>query len=135
MTMSGVSSSGGEFWTAENPDVRVCGVFTAEVGQEPEATLEQGLTAGLGSGPAPAPTPAFKPGDMAGAMRAHAAGSVARFRAITFWGQLETGEPVSVLDANKFRRPGAASALRCAPGGPRCTRNPQAALPHCSVPA
>jgi len=94
--------SGGEFWTAENPDVRVCGVFTAEVGQKPEATLEQGLTAGLGYGPAPAPTPAFKPGDMAGAMRAHAAGSVAKFRAITFWGQLETGEPVSVLDANNF---------------------------------
>ena len=48
---------------------RVCGVFTAEVGQEPESTLKQGLTAGLGYGPAPAPTPAFKPGDMAGAMR------------------------------------------------------------------
>jgi hypothetical protein len=85
--------SGGEFWTAENPDVtaenpdvRVRGVFTAEVGQMPEATLEQGLTAGLGNRPAPAPTPtpAFKPGDMAGAMRAHAAGSVAKYRAITF---------------------------------------------------
>ena len=103
--MSGISS-GGEFWTAENPDLRVRGEFTAEVGETIQATMEAALPAGLGAGGAPLPVPAFKPGDMAGAMRAHAASSVAKFRAITFWGQLDTDELVSVFDANNVGRAG-----------------------------
>lgn len=46
---------------------------------------------------------------MAGAMLAHASGSVARFRAISFHGQLDTGELVSVFDANNHAGPGAVS--------------------------
>ena len=79
------------------------------------------LIAGLVRGPRP--IPGFKPGDMAGAKLAHASGSVARFRAIAFHGQLDTGELVSVFDANNHAGPGAIFAL-CRPGGSvRCTRS------------
>ncbi len=47
-----------------------------------------------------APVPVFEPGNMAGAMRAHATISVNKFRAVTLWGHLGNGELVSVLDAN-----------------------------------
>jgi hypothetical protein len=99
--MMSAVSSGGEFWRLENPDLRVRGEFTADVGQKVQAALEAALPAGLGAGTAlaPVPVPAFERGDMAGAMRAHAAGSVARHRAIPLWGQLDNGDPVSVLDA------------------------------------
>ena len=93
----------GQFWTPENPDVRVIGVFTAKIGERTEATLEGRLTAGLVPGPRPVPV---RPGDMASVMKSHAAGSVARFRAISFQGQLDTGELVTLLDANDHGRPG-----------------------------
>ncbi len=99
--MSTVAAVGGEFWTPENPGVHVRGEFTAQVGQKAEATLDAGLTAGLVT-TGPPPTAAFKPGDMAGAVEAHAAGAVARFRPITFHGQLDTGELVSLLDAPNY---------------------------------
>jgi hypothetical protein len=98
--MSTVAAVGGEFWTPENPGVRVRGEFTAQVGQKAEATLDAGLTAGLVTGPQP--TAAFKPGDMTAAVQAHAAGAVARFRPITFHGQLDTGELVTLLDAPNY---------------------------------
>lgn len=97
-----VVSRGGEFWTVEHPDLRVRGEFTAEIGENVQATMEAALPAGLCTGGAPLPAPAFTPGDMAGAMRAHASGAVARFRAITFWGHLDTEEVMSMFDARNF---------------------------------
>jgi hypothetical protein len=88
----------GEFWTTENPGVHVRGEFTAKIGERAGATLDGGLTSGLVSGP----RPTFIPGDMAGAMRAYAASSVARFRAISFQGRLDTGELVTLLDAPNY---------------------------------
>ena len=34
---------GGEFWVADNPDIRVRGEFKAEAGTNPEVTLDAGL--------------------------------------------------------------------------------------------
>lgn len=95
-------SSGGEFWTPEAPDVRVRGEFTLAPGAKPQVVMQTTLPFSLDARGAPAPAPAFEPGDMAGAMLAHAASSVARFRPITFWGQLDSGQLVSVLAANNF---------------------------------
>lgn len=97
----------GQFWLPEYPDVSVRGDFTATVGERAEVTLDGGLPVGLISGgqpPAPAPTP----GNMASVMKAHAAGSAARFRAVTVAGRLATGELVSLLEARNFGGPGLA---------------------------
>jgi hypothetical protein len=90
---------GGVFWTPEIPERALDGHLTAELGEMVEVTLEAALSAGFAAGNAPAPRPAPKPGDLAGAMRAAAGGWVAKTRAIWFWGELDTGELVSILDA------------------------------------
>jgi hypothetical protein len=92
---------GGQFWLLEYPTVSVRGDFTAAVGEQAEVTLDAGLPIGLIPGGQP-PTPAPKPGDMPGVMRAHAAGSAARFRPVTVGGQLGTGEFVTLLNAPNF---------------------------------
>jgi hypothetical protein len=99
----------GEFWTVQTPERRIRGSFTAELGETVEVNLDAALSAGLDAGDAPGPRPAPKPGDLAGAMRAAAAGWVAKSRPITFWGQLDTGEPVSVFDATNYGRPGSSA--------------------------
>lgn len=113
---------GGEFWTTENPGVCVRGEFTAKIGERAEATLDGGLTAGLV--PGQRPMPAFRPGDMAGAMRAHAASSVARLRAISFQGRLDTGELVTLLDAPYYGGAGLAPLYKA----PMWLRNRQTRL-------
>jgi hypothetical protein len=90
---------GAHFWIEQIPKSRVHGQFTVELGEMVQVTLEGGLPTGLVAGNAPAPLPAPRPGDLAGIMRAAAAASVARSRPITFCGQLDTGELVSVFDA------------------------------------
>ena len=97
---------GGEFWTAQIPKRRIPGSFTAELGKAVEVDLDTPLSAGLDAGDAPAPRPAPKPGDLAGAMSAAAAGWIAKSRPISFWEQLDTGEPVSVFDATNDARSG-----------------------------
>jgi hypothetical protein len=87
---------GGDFWTIENPDVRVRGEFTAEVGAKPEVTLAARLVAD------PPPTAVTEPGDLAAALAVHAARSVAAFQPITLQGQLDTGESVTLLTAHEY---------------------------------
>ena len=53
--------------------------------------------------------PAFEPGDTAGALRAYAAASVARYRAITIHGQLDTRDSVTLIDANNHGGAGLAA--------------------------
>jgi CubicO group peptidase (beta-lactamase class C family) len=102
--MSAVPIDGG-FWTIADPTRRIPGRFSAELGEKVEAALEARLAQPLGADNAPAPRPAFKQSDLAGAVRAQAAGAIAEFRAISFWGQLDTGKPVSVFDsADRGRR-------------------------------
>ncbi len=81
-----MSTTGGVFWTPENPDVRARGQFTAKVGQRAEVILDGGLAAGVPhTGPPPIPEP--KPGDIAGIVQAAASAAVARFRPITIQGR------------------------------------------------
>lgn len=98
----------GEFWTMTQPDRRIGGVFTAELGEPVEVDLEGMLSVGLDARHAPSPRPASSPGDVAGAMNVAAAGEVAFRRPISFWGQLATGEAVSVFDATNQGLPGVA---------------------------
>lgn len=91
----------GEFWTVPQPDRRIGGSFTAELGQPVEVDLDAVLSVDLDAEDAPAPRPAPRRGDVAGAMSVAAAEEVARRRTINFWGQLAPGEPVSVFDATK----------------------------------
>ncbi|WP_157900895.1 HEPN domain-containing protein [Mycobacterium terramassiliense] len=105
--MSTIAAVGGEFWTPENPSVRVGGVFTAQVGQQAEVTLQSGLVAGVPTtGPPPIPAP--RPDDVAGLILAAASGAVARLRPITIHGELDGGEPVTLFDAPNWNRPGVA---------------------------
>jgi hypothetical protein len=96
--MDDFADVGGEFWASENPDVRARGVLTKTEGRKFKAALDRGLTGP--PAPDPRPRPAFVPGDMAGAVLAHAAASLARFRAIDIRGQLDNGELVTLLAAN-----------------------------------
>ncbi len=67
----------GEFWTMTQPDRRIGGVFTAELGEPVKVDLEGMLPVGLDARDAPSPRPAPSPGDVAGAMNVAAAGEVA----------------------------------------------------------
>jgi hypothetical protein len=96
--MSGAPIAG-HFWLMQVPEQRVRGQFTAEPGEDVEATLEARLPIGFVTENAPEPVPAPKPSDLAGIMRAAAAGSVAKSRLFTLWGQLDSGEPVTMFDA------------------------------------
>jgi hypothetical protein len=98
--MADLSGVGGQFWTAEKPGLRVPGEFTAQLGQQAEAILAGGLSPGLAQGLDPRPV--FELGDMAGAVAAHAADAVARFRPVTLLGQLETGELMTLFDAPNY---------------------------------
>lgn len=89
------TSSDGEFWTPERPDVRLRGTFSTEPGE----SVQVSLTAFLPRAE-PVSWPAFERGDVAGATRAHAAISVAKFQPVTVWGELDSGECVSIIDAN-----------------------------------
>jgi hypothetical protein len=91
------------------PDRRIGGSFTAELGERVEVDLDAVLSVDLDAGDAPAPRQAPRLGDVAGAMNVAAAGEVARRRPISFWGQLATGEPVSVFDATNQGMFGAAA--------------------------
>jgi hypothetical protein len=98
----------GYFWAAQFPEVSQRGELTAAVGENIHADLQGGaLSAGLT--PGPGPVPAFEPGDMAGALRAYAAASVARWRAITIHGQLDTRDSVTLFDAHNQGLPGLAA--------------------------
>ena len=94
-----IVSSGGQFWTPTEACRRIGGHLVLQPGEKVQVTLDAALSFDLGADDAPAPLPAFEQGDLAGAMKAGAAASVARSRAITIWGDLETGEPVTVFDA------------------------------------
>jgi hypothetical protein len=74
-------SVGGEFWVAENPDLRVWGEFSAEPGKKPEVRLAGRLVA----------DPRVIPIQGGVAYSAFAADSVKAFQPITLQGQLETG--------------------------------------------
>jgi hypothetical protein len=88
-------SVGGDFWMADNPGLRVRGEFTAEVGEKPEATLTANLVDDLR---------VTIRKDSAGretgfAVSALPARSVASFLPVTLLGQLDTGELVTLLEA------------------------------------
>jgi hypothetical protein len=83
----------GDFWALENPDVRVRGELTAELGKKPEVALAARVVAD------PPPTAVTEPGDMGAALAAHAAQRVAAFQPVTLQGQLDTGELVTLLHA------------------------------------
>jgi hypothetical protein len=73
--------------------VRVRGQFSADVGKEPMLRLEERLV------PAPQLRTVADPSDTASMMAALAEMSVAAFQPITVWGQLDTGQAITVLDA------------------------------------
>lgn len=102
-------TTAGEFWTVSRPDRRIGGSFTAELGEPVKVDLDAVLAVDLDVDDAPAPRPAPRRGDVAGAMNAAAAGEVARRRPFNFWGQLASGEPVSVFDATNQGTSGAAA--------------------------
>jgi hypothetical protein len=87
----------GVFWTLDSPDVRVRGECTAKVGEKPEVTLTDPLVSD------PPFSGGFKPGDLAAALKAHADHSVAVFQPIIIQGQLDSGHPVTLINAQKYR--------------------------------
>ncbi|WAJ47960.1 hypothetical protein OK015_28835 (plasmid) [Mycobacterium sp. Aquia_216] len=104
-----MTTAAGEFWTVPQPDRRIGGSFNAELGEPVEVDLDAVLAVDLDADDAPAPRPAPQRGDVAGAMNVAAAGEVARRRPFNFWGQLATGEPVSVFEATNQGMSGAAA--------------------------
>lgn len=87
---------GGEFWLAANPAVRVRGVFSAEAGERPEAALERNLV------PDPRVSESRRGTDRVIAVSADPTRSVASFLRTTLRGQLDSGEPVTILDAQNW---------------------------------
>jgi hypothetical protein len=86
----------GIFWTPENANERVRGEFTAEVGKAPKLNLEGRLVAD------PQAKTVVVLGDLASMQAAHAERTVAAFQPITVWGTLDTGQPVTLLDARQW---------------------------------
>jgi hypothetical protein len=99
--MSGTAPVGGDFWRPEQPDLRVRGLFKAEVGKKLEVILADRLL--------PDPQvrlPPFTPGETAAYMAALAKRSVAGFRPIVLQGQLDSGIQVTLLDSRHDRQSG-----------------------------
>jgi len=88
----------GEFWLPENPGLRVRGEFTAEAGEQPEATLTSNLVED--------PRVAFhtdSSGRVTGySVSAQPARSVSSFLPVTLHGQLDSGQLVTLLDAQNY---------------------------------
>lgn len=80
---------GGEFWVADNPDIRVRGEFKAEAGTNPEVTLDAGLVN----------DPRVRPSGSGFAVASSPADAGKAFLPITMHGELETGECVTLLNA------------------------------------
>ena len=85
---------GGNFWVLEKPEVRVRGEFSAEVGKQPEARLVAGLVADPRVGAFDTPD-----GGKILTFSAVPAKWVEAFQPITLQGQLDTGESVTLLNA------------------------------------
>lgn len=96
------SRVGGEFWMPDNPKFRVRGVFSADVRREPEVSLESNLVND------PRVSVHIDPdGRVRGvAVSANATRHVASLQATTLHGQLDTGEPVTLIDAHNHGRAG-----------------------------
>ncbi|GAB3019516.1 HEPN domain-containing protein [Mycobacterium bourgelatii] len=102
--MHGLAAEG-QFWIPGNPENQVRGEFTAELGERPEIRLSSNLVHDLRVATHRQPD-----GTIAGrSFSANAARSVSAFRPITLHGQLDTGEPVTLLDAQNH---GAAGSFR-----------------------
>jgi hypothetical protein len=82
----------GEFWTPDDPGLRVRGVFTAEIGKNLEVHLDADLV--------PNPLVVEVPGGRA--LSADPARVVESFLPITLQGQLDSNESVTLLDAQKY---------------------------------
>ena len=96
--MRALESSAGGFWSSENTGVYARGELVVQVREAAELKPERGL---IGEMPrSPRPRPVFKPGDMAGAMLAHATASIAHYREILIHGRLDSGDLVTLIDAN-----------------------------------
>jgi hypothetical protein len=91
-----VVTLGGDFWIAANPAVRARGVFTAEAGDRPWAALEQKLVTD------PRVSESRRGTDRVISFSANPARSVASFLPTTLHGQLDTAEPVTILDAQNL---------------------------------
>jgi hypothetical protein len=91
-------SVSGDFWIADNPGRRVRGVFSAAPGEKPEATLDAKL---VDDPRVTVHTNAV--GKVTGfAVSALPARSVASFLPVTLHGQLDSGELVTLLDAQNY---------------------------------
>lgn len=84
----------GEFWTGDESEPRMPGQFSAEVGQPPVVSLDAALVAYPREEALPAP---IRELDIP-----QAALAVTAFLPITLYGELETGESVTVLNARGY---------------------------------
>jgi hypothetical protein len=91
-------NASGIFWIADRPTRKARGAFLATTGVKPEANLEANLVSD------PRVTPFVNPdGTERGfAVSAQPARSVASFLPVTLHGQLDTGELVTLIDAQNF---------------------------------
>ncbi len=99
----------GEFWTENFPDDRQPGLFSAPDGEDIEVSLDGALRAAPTKGPRPVK---LTKGDVASHILAGASGAVSRFRPVSFYGDLQTGEMVSVFEANNHGSPGAGARYK-----------------------
>jgi hypothetical protein len=92
-------AASGEFWVPNAPDVKVRGEFTAQAGENPEATLP---------GARPPNDPRVNTSPMGGMTYAigGAASSVEAFLPITIQGQLDSGDFVPLVNARNRGGPG-----------------------------
>jgi hypothetical protein len=82
----------GQFWVPDNTDVTARGDFTAHVGEQPEVRLHSGLV----------DDPQIRAFAGGSAFSGSAADSVAAFLPITLHGQLDTGDILTMLDAQNY---------------------------------
>lgn len=89
----------GDFWTADKPDHRVRGRFVAELAEKPEVVLADNLV------PDPRVFVRHDPSTNVMTTTSHSAEakrSVASFLAITVHGQLDSGEVVTLINAQNY---------------------------------
>lgn len=88
----------GDFWTADKPDHRVRGCFVAELAEKPEVVLADNLV------PDPRVSVSHDPSTnvTTTSHSAEAKRSVASFLAITVYGQLDSGEVVTLINAQNY---------------------------------